>query len=160
MYKKTATPAGSPSKRYRKINTSLRSFFGAVIFIGVLIVFAISWVMISSFLARISQNKEVIVKEKPSVTMPADIPVYKGAVLAEVTSHGSVSIFQYVMPQGSLESVHAFYETEMAKNNWSRQPLATQLNDIYVSGNRQTTIKLKYVGGKVNVTIRVEKTKT
>lgn len=157
---KTATPAGSPSKRYRKINVSLRSFIGAVLFIGVLILFAISGVRVSSFLARNSQNKEIIVKEKSSATIPADIPVYTGAVLAEVTSYGNVSIFQYVMPQGSLESVHAFYETEMAKNNWSRQPLATQLNDIYISGDRQTTIKLKYVGGKVNVNIRVEKKKT
>lgn len=157
---KTATPAGSPSKGYRKINAGLRSFFGAVIFIGVLILLVISGVLISSFLARISQNEEIIVKEKSSATIPADIPVYTGAVLAEVTSYGNVSIFQYVMPQGSLESVHAFYETEMAKNNWSRQPLATQLNDIYISGDRQTTIKLKYVGGKVNANIRVEKKKT
>ncbi len=137
-------------------NAGARPLIKAIAFIIVLILLVITGI---SIVGRIkdSQSTTPETVQQEDVRLPVDIPMFNGAVQNRATSSGDVSIFEYVIPQGSLEGVHKFYLDEMPKNNWSRQASSSDLTDKYSSGTREVTLSLTYSGGKVLLTVRLVK---
>ena len=91
----------------------------------------------------------VFVHKNIAVTLPDDIPVYKGAVLTESTAGSSRQTYTYVLPLGARSTARAFYEKEMPKSGW--QKIAggeTYLSFHKDEGRRRATVRVIYSKGR------------
>jgi hypothetical protein len=88
--------------------------------------------------------------------LPADIPLYKGAVLKESTVNGNRSTFKYMLPLGAETTVRTFYEAEMPKNNWARLAGDENFLEFFKEeGKRRVMIRINYENGKASVAFEI-----
>jgi len=85
-------------------------------------------------------------------SLPQDIPLYNGAVLAESEANGGRVTFKYMLPLGAQSTARNFYETEMAKNDWRRLASNKDFMEFYKKdGKRRVVIRVTYTNGKTSL---------
>lgn len=144
-----------PDNDQGKIGKSVKSLFIAAV---IIIVFSLVSVYGLYQLAKyFSESVPWSVGQKLSgKTLPQDIPLYSGAVLAESTANGSRLTFVYMLPLGAQTTARKFYETEMIKNDWSKLASNENLLEFFKKeGKRRALIRINYQNGKASLDIEI-----
>jgi hypothetical protein len=89
--------------------------------------------------------------------LPWDVPLISGASLARYTASGQTSIYSYTVAQGSLAGVQSWYQTELEKRGWIRQPRSNDSESEYQTNLRTLVITLNYQASHVLMQIKVVK---
>lgn len=138
----------------------LKSFIIACLFL--VAVTAIGMFAIIQIAARYPHVLPWKIETKASgKVLPADIPLYKGAVLKESTVNGNRQTYKYMLPLGAETTVRTFYETEMPRNSWSRLAGDEHFLEFFKNdGKRRVMIRINYENGKASVGIEIYDAKT
>jgi hypothetical protein len=89
-------------------------------------------------------------------TLPSDVPLYKGSVLAESTAHGDRLTFKYMLPLGAQTTVRDWYGAEMPKLGWTQLAADESYLEYYKNGGkRRTMIRVVYENGKAAVSLEI-----
>ncbi len=137
------------------MNKSFSSFLIAVVIIIVISVGAVYGItaLAKYFPSRLLWNKPQDVAEKK---LPEDIPLYKGAVLAESKTNGDRLTFTYMLPLGAQTTARDFYETEMPKRDWQKLVVNDQFLEFYKrEGKRRTLIRVLYQNGRATLIFEI-----
>lgn len=134
---------------------SLRSFVIACLFI--VAVTAIGMFAIIQIAARFPEALPWKIEAKVAKkVLPADIPLYKGAVLKDSTANGNRQTFKYMLPLGAESTVRTFYETEMPVNGWARLAGDEHFLEFFKDeGKRRVMIRISYENSKANIAFEV-----
>jgi len=136
-----------------------KSFLEAWVFVIVIVLLIFGGVSLSRYLKNSTKTTETTKEktENKTTAVPKDIPLYQGAVATVYRKAGGVEFYEYDLPQGSVSTVHAFYEEKMKVNNWKQMPGSNDYEDKYSQEDGRTaTISLSYEGGKVHLKITVK----
>lgn len=137
-----------PENDNGEIGRSLKNFFIAAVFI---VVFSVVSVLGLYQLARFFPERVPwsTGQKLSGKSLPDDIPLYSGAVLAESQDSGDRLTFTYMLPLGARTTAHDFYAAEMINNGWSRLASDGEFLEFYKQGGkRRAIIKIQYLNGK------------
>lgn len=133
-----------------------KSFLEAWVFVIVMVLLIFGGVSLSRYLENSTETTQKTTEDKTTYA-PKDIPLYQGAVATVHRVAGNVEFYEYDLPQGSVSTVHAFYEEKMIANAWKQLPGSNDYEDKYSQEDGRTaTISLSYKGGKVHLKITVK----
>jgi hypothetical protein len=147
-----------PDHSHGEINKSFKNFLIAVAFI---IIFSVVSVYGLYQLAKYFPEKVPwsAGQKLSGKTLPKDVPLYNGAVLAESEANGSRMTFRYMLPLGAQSTARQFYETEMKKNGWSRLASDENLLEFYkTEGKRRVVVRVDYQNGKASLNFEINGT--
>jgi len=138
---------------------AVRSLIEALVIMGVIVVALGSGLIVSNYYNKDDAgNESTLSTTEAEEALPSDIPAYNGWVLRRHTNRGGIEIFEFDLPQGSISSVHTYFEKNMEKNGWERHPKGNTYEDEYAKGSRIVNISLSYQSAKVHIKIRIETT--
>lgn len=153
-------PGNEPAGEKKKgLSEGAKSFLKAWVFVIVLVLLIFGGVSLSRYLKNTTQTSTTTQEKTKEETTyaPKDIPLYQGAVATVHRVAGKVEFYEYDLPQGSVSTVHAFYEEKMKANNWKRLPGSNDYEDKYSQEDGRTaTIFLSYEAGKVHLKVTVK----
>ncbi|MFH1736551.1 MAG: hypothetical protein ABH838_01500 [Actinomycetota bacterium] len=159
MKEQNEAPGNEPAGEKKKgLSEGAKSFLKAWVFVIVLVLLIFGGVSLSRYLRNSTQTIETNQDAKDkTTTTPKDIPLYEGAVATVHRVAGDVEFYEYDLPQGSVSTVHAFYEQNMKARDWKRLPGSNDYEDKYSrTDGRTATIFLSYKAGKVHLKMTVK----
>lgn len=151
-------PDDGPKTHEETLGGAAKSLLEAVAFMVILVLLVLAAVFITSYVSNNrAETEETVAQEEPTATLPWDVPAYAGAVQTRFTHSGKKAIYEYDLPQGSVNSVQAFYKEQLETHEWVRQPRSSQYVSEYVDpqGERTLTITLTYRSGKVHMKLQI-----
>jgi hypothetical protein len=144
-----------PEDNHGEVSKSFKNFLIAAIFI---VVFSIVSVYGLYQLARYFPERVpwTAGQKLSGKSLPKDIPLYNGAVLASSEASGSRLTFKYMLPLGAQTTAKHFYETEMIRNDWSKLASSADLLEYYKKdGKRRVIIHVNYQDGKASLDFEI-----
>jgi hypothetical protein len=134
----------------------LKPFLEAWAFFLLLGIVIIGGAALTSYLVQNQKEAtDQVVEEEPAAVLATDIASYKGAAVTRYTKNGRTELFEFDIPQGSVASVHAYYDEDMAQKGWTRMAGGSETSTSYKKDKRTVTVMLKYVGGIVHSTVKI-----
>jgi hypothetical protein len=98
--------------------------------------------------------------EKTPLTLPDDIPVYKGGSVKSAHGGGGKEAFELIFSLGSIEQVRDFYKTEMAAAGWRNYASGNNLLAYQKEAEgREASLTFAYYAGKATVRVTITNAK-
>jgi hypothetical protein len=145
----------------REERQGVKSFLEAWGVFFLLVLFLVLGVSIPSFLLKFRASPAASTSTSDaaptSPKLPWDVPLISGASLTRYTASGQTSIYSYTVAQGSLAGVQSWYQTELEKRGWIRQPRSNERESEYQTNLRTLVITLNYQASHVRMQIEVVK---
>lgn len=151
----------SESARHEE-RQGIRSFLEAWGIFAVLVLFLVLGVSVPSCIVRTRSaatetSSATTDTEQTVPALPSNIPLIAGASLSRYTVSGATSIFSYTVSQGSKAGVQTWYQTELEKRGWERQPRSNDTESEYQTSSRKLVITLNYQASHVIMQIKITK---